>query len=228
MKHRRPHREGGRAAPSQNKKGPGDPRWDHFSDRAKKEGYAARSIYKLEEIDRRFRLFRPGAKVLDLGCHPGSWLQYAAERVGRQGTVVGIDRAATRAPGTNVRTIQADLTDPFDATELGGPFDLVLSDMAPDTTGIRHVDQDRSTILGEIALDLAMRLGKKGSAVVIKVFQGPDFTKFLNRVKLAYGHVRCVRPEATRKASFEVYVVGTEKRESLPPEAIPPELDPAT
>jgi 23S rRNA (uridine2552-2'-O)-methyltransferase len=213
MKRHRPNRGAGRADAGKSGKGHGDPRWDHYADRAKKEGYAARSVYKLEEIDRRFHLLRPGAHVLDLGCHPGSWLQYAAEHVGKQGLVVGIDRTPTRAPAANARTIQADLTEPFDAATLGGPFDVVLSDMAPDTTGIRHVDQDRSAVLGEIALDFAVRLGKKGSAVVIKIFQGPDFNNFMNRVRQAYGSVRCVRPEATRKASFEVYVVGTDKRE---------------
>ena len=194
------------------KKKGGDPRWDRYSAKAKKEGYAARSVYKLEEIDKRFRLIAPGAKVLDLGCHPGSWLQYAALRIGKQGRAVGIDRTATEAPAANARTIRADLTEPFDVADLGGPFDVVTSDMAPDTTGIRHVDQDRSAVLADIALDFALRLGKKGSSFVCKVFQGPDFNDYLVRVKAAYGKVRCVRPEATRKQSIEVFVVATDKR----------------
>ena len=214
MKRHRPAR-GPHSGPTA--KSHGDPRWDHYADRAKKEGYAARSVYKLAEIDRRFRLFRPGARVLDLGCHPGSWLQYAVEQVGKSGVVIGIDRTPTRAPAPNVRTIEADLTDPFDAATLGGPFDVVLSDMAPNTSGIRHVDQDRSAALGEIAFDFALRLGKKGSAVVIKIFQGPDFDGLMNRVHQAYAHVRCVRPEATRGRSFEHYVVGLELRTSPSP-----------
>ena len=195
------------------KKGGGDPRRDHFTDKARADGYAARSVFKLAEIDRRFKVFRPGAAVLDLGCHPGSWTQYAAERVGKQGRVVGIDRTPTESPADNTQMLQADLTDPFDDDALPGPFDVVLSDMAPDTTGIRHVDQDRSSVLAEIALAFAEKWGKPGSFFIVKVFQGPDFQDFLARVRRAYAKVRCVRPEATRKQSIEVYVVAAGKRE---------------
>ncbi|MHA1568412.1 MAG: RlmE family RNA methyltransferase [Alphaproteobacteria bacterium] len=208
---RKPRRRAKTTAPA-TKKGRGDPRWDHFAKKAKKEGYAARSVYKLVEIDRRFKLFKPGQRVLDLGCHPGSWLQYTAERIGSGGLAVGVDRAETRPPAKNTRTYQADLTEQFDTDQLGGPFDVVLSDMAPDTTGVRHVDQDRSALLGEIAFDYAQRLGKSGSALVIKIFQGPDFTAFLNRIKQAYARVRCVRPEASRKESIEVYIVALGKK----------------
>lgn len=195
------------------KKRSGDPRWDRFSDKAKREGYAARSVYKLQEIDERFGLLKQGMHVLDLGCHPGSWLKYAAQRVGGQGRVLGIDRTPTKAPAANAVTLEADLTDPLDPAALGGGFDAVLSDMAPDTTGIRHVDQDRSALLAEIAMTIAQRHGKAGSALVIKIFQGPDFHPLLARAKSLYDKVRCVRPEATRKQSIEVYIVATGKYE---------------
>ncbi len=199
--------------PNRKKKRGGDPRWDRFSDKAKREGYAARSVYKLQEIDERLGLLKQGMRVLDLGCHPGSWLKYAAQRVGGNGRVLGIDRTATKPPAANAVTLTADLTEPLPA-ELGGGFDVVLSDMAPDTTGIRHVDQDRSALLAEIALDIAARHGKAGSALVIKIFQGPDFHTLLARAKQLYEKVRCIRPEAVRKESIEVYIVAVGKREA--------------
>lgn len=198
------------------KKPAGATRQDRFARQAKAEGYAARSVYKLAEIDRRFRLFRPGLHVLDLGCHPGGWLKYAAEQVGKSGQVAGIDRRPTTPPKSNVSTFEADLTQSLEKLQLPSPFDVVLSDMAPDTTGIRHVDQDRSAILGEIALQMAETLGKQGSALVVKIFQGPHFDDYLQRVRQAYARVRCVRPEATRKKSIEVYVVALDKRKALP------------
>lgn len=197
--------------PKKKKKG-GDPRWDHFAQKAQDRGYKARSVFKLMEIDQRFSLFHPGRRVLDLGCHPGSWLQYAAEKVGPAGQVVGIDRTETEAPRPNIITIQADLTQPLEHGALAKPFDVVLSDMAPDTTGIRHVDQDRSMMLAEIALDYAVRLGRIGSAFIVKIFQGPEFQKYMASIRQHYSGVRCVRPEATRKTSIEVYVVATGKK----------------
>jgi 23S rRNA (uridine2552-2'-O)-methyltransferase len=199
-------------AKGRNKPKSGDPRWDHYAQRAKDEGYASRAVYKLEEIDRRFRIFAPGRRVLDLGCAPGGWLKFAAERVGDRGAVIGIDRFEVAPPKTNVRTFAADLTAPFDPGETFAPFDVVLSDMAPDTTGVRHVDKDRSAELTRIALDWALRLGKPGSAFIAKMFQGPDFHAILAAVKQAYGAVRCVRPDATRRESFEIYIVGQKKR----------------
>jgi 23S rRNA (uridine2552-2'-O)-methyltransferase len=184
----------------------GDPRWDRFAQKAKDEGYASRAVYKLEEIDRRFRVFATGRRVLDLGCAPGGWLKYAAERVGDRGLVVGIDRREVPPPAPHVRTFAADLTQPF------AMFDIVLSDMAPDTTGVRHVDQDRSVMLARIALEWALRLGKHGSTFIAKLFQGPDFQAFLGEVKQAYAAVRCVRPEATRRESYEIYIVAQQKR----------------
>ncbi len=195
-----------------NKPKSGDPRWDRFAQRAKDEGYASRAVYKLEEIDRRFRIFAPGRRVLDLGCAPGGWLKFAAQRVGDKGAVVGIDRFEVAPPLPNVTAYAADLTQPFAPGDEFAPFDVVLSDMAPDTTGVRHVDKDRSAELTRIAFQWALRLGKAGSAFVAKMFQGPDFHTLLADVKKHYGAVRCVRPEATRRESYEIYIVAQKKR----------------
>ncbi|MDP8222858.1 MAG: RlmE family RNA methyltransferase [Candidatus Lernaella stagnicola] len=190
----------------------GDPRWDHFAQRAKDEGYASRAVYKLAEIDRRVSLFVPGARVLDLGCAPGGWLQYAAQKVTASGRVVGIDLRPTDVQAPQVRTIVGDLLEGVDLGEETKPFDVVLSDMAPDTTGVRNVDQARSAELARLAFQWALRLGAPGSAFVTKIFQGPDFEALLRDVKDAYEKVRCVRPEATRKESIEVFIVALKKK----------------
>lgn len=197
----------------------GDPRWDRFAQRAKEEGYASRAVYKLQEIDKRFQVFRPGQRVLDLGCAPGGWLKYAAQQVGAPGRVVGIDRFEVKFSLPNLRTMAGDLTAGVDLGADAVPYDVVLSDMAPDTTGIRHVDKDRSAALARLAFVWARRFGKVGSTFVCKLFQGPDFHELLGEVKLMYGKVRCVRPEATRKESFEIYIVAQGKRvgPDLPP-----------
>ncbi|UCF01217.1 MAG: RlmE family RNA methyltransferase, partial [Deltaproteobacteria bacterium] len=115
---------------------------DHYFHRAKKEGFIARSVYKLEEVDRRVRLLKPGQRVLDLGCHPGSWLQYCARVVGKRGLVVGVDtrKISVELP-PHVKCIQADVFElsPADLHHFSKEFDVVLSDLAPATTGIRSV-----------------------------------------------------------------------------------------
>jgi len=191
----------------------GDPRWDHYAQKAKDEGYASRAVYKLAEIDKRFKIFASGRRVLDLGCAPGGWLKYAAQQVGPHGAVFGIDRFEVQPPAPNVHALAADLTADKVPDDWAGPYDIVLSDMAPDTTGIRHVDQDRSAALARIALDWAIRLGRPGSSFIVKLFQGPDFHALLAEIKKAYGAVRCVRPDATRKESFEIYIVAQKKRQ---------------
>lgn len=203
----------GKAAKKRGAATSGDPRWDRFSQKAKDQGFASRAVFKLAEIDERFKIFRTGQRVLDLGCAPGGWLQYAAQKVGTQGRVVGVDRFETNVSGPQVRTMTGDLTQEVDLGDDAAPFDVVLSDMAPDTIGVRDVDQDRSSELASIALAWATRWGKPGSAFVAKFFQGPDFMEFLKTVRLRYDKVRCVRPEATRKKSIEIYVVATGKRE---------------
>ena len=189
-------------------------RHDVFYQRAKKEQFAARSVYKLQEIDERFGLLRPGQRVLDLGCRPGSWLQYAAKRTG--GVLVGLDRQPLAVVIPGARILVGDVFT-ISAAELRGEllgFDLVLSDMAPDTSGVRHLDQARSEALFERPLDLAAELLVPGGHFVGKLFQGPDWNRLLHRLRARFGEVRTVKPESTRKDSIEQYVVGLRLRPS--------------
>lgn len=189
-----------------------DPRVRHdpFFRKARAEGFAARSIYKLDEIDRRLRLIRAGDRVLDLGCCPGSWLQYAVGAVGPHGSVVGIDRNPLPRGIAGARALVGDI---FTATDqdLLGPlraFDVVLSDMAPDTTGIRSVDQDRSAALFTEALGRAMRLLAPGGAFVGKLFQGPDLEDIRKRMSERFSDVRIIKPESSRAKSIEIFLAG--------------------
>jgi 23S rRNA (uridine2552-2'-O)-methyltransferase len=190
----------------------GDPRHRHdaFFRKARDAGFAARSVYKLEEIDRKLRLLRPGDRVLDLGCRPGSWMQYAKKVVGAHGTVVGIDRDPLPRPIPETRVLCADLLTVTDGELLGElkAFDVVLSDMAPNTTGIRATDQARSAALVEEALARAERLLAPGGAFVAKIFQGPDVEVIRKRMAARFSDVRTVKPEGSRTESTEIYLAG--------------------
>jgi len=186
---------------------------DHYFQRAKQRGFRARSAFKLEELVQRFDLLRPGARVLDLGAAPGGFLQVIARAVGPSGLAVGVDLVPLR-PFTEawVRTAVVDvLADDAErqvAAVAPGPYDAVLSDMAPKTTGVRATDEARSIRLADRALELARALGKPGSSVVAKLFMGGEFESFRARLREAYREVKVVRPEATRSASVEIYLVG--------------------
>jgi 23S rRNA (uridine2552-2'-O)-methyltransferase len=185
-------------------------RHDKFFQRARSEGFAARSVYKLEEIDKRLRLLRPGDRVLDLGCRPGSWMQYARSVVGVHGTVVGIDRDPLPQPVPGTRFLRGDIYETTDEELLGDAkaFDVVLSDMAPDTTGIRSADQARSANLFEEALKRAERLLAPAGSFVGKIFQGPDVEKLRKRMGARFSDVKLLKPEGSRQESLEVYLVG--------------------
>jgi 23S rRNA (uridine2552-2'-O)-methyltransferase len=192
---------------SRSKLGDKNVRKDRFHQKAQAAGFRARSVFKLEELDK--GLFRPGDRVLDLGCSPGSWLQYAASRIGDEGKLVGIDRV----PVTGIRGARTMVGDVFEvvAPDLLGDleaFDVVLSDMAPDTTGIRHVDQARSEALFERALELAVLTLAPGGRFVGKLFQGPDFKKLIDACRVHFDEVRTVKPASSRQISIEQYVVG--------------------
>ena len=185
-------------------------RHDAFFKKARAEGFVARSVFKLEDLDRRFRLFHPGERVLDLGCRPGSWLQYAKTAVGPQGVVVGLDRQALPAPVPGTKVLIGDVYTMPDDELLDGQraYDVVLSDMAPDTTGIRATDQARSAALVEEALARAERLLAPGGAFVAKIFQGPDVAVIRKRMATRFSDVQLVKPEASRSSSTELYLVG--------------------
>jgi 23S rRNA (uridine2552-2'-O)-methyltransferase len=208
-------------------------RWqpqDHYFKRAKKEGFPARSVYKLEEIDRRVRLFRSGQRVLDLGCHPGSWLQYCARAVGHRGLVVGVDlRPMALELPSHVQVLRADVfgLQPADLQHLSSTFDVVLSDLAPATTGIRAADSARSSLLFERALELAGTLLVPGGSFLGKIFQGTDFDSMVREMKRMFRRVRGMKPRATRKESKEIYLLGMEKRAGWAPSRPSGDLPPA-
>lgn len=193
-----------------------DPR-DRFFQKAKKEGLRARSAYKLEEIQRRFRVLRPGDRVLDLGAAPGGWCQIAAREVGPRGSVLGVDLEAIPPLPPPVQTWVADAFAPEMLERLRGegraPFQAVLSDLAPKTSGIHGVDEARSLALAERALDLALAVLAPGGAFVVKVFMGGDFEAFQRACKAAFAQVRVVKPEASlARHSKEVYLLCREPR----------------
>jgi 23S rRNA (uridine2552-2'-O)-methyltransferase len=185
-------------------------RHDSFFRKARNEGFAARAVYKLEDIDKRVRLFHAGARVLDLGCRPGSWMQYAVKAVGPHGQVVGVDRLALPAPVVGAHVILADIYTLSDEELLCGlaAYDVVLSDMAPDTTGIRATDQARSANLVEEALARAERLLAPLGAFVAKVFQSPEVERLRKRMGERFKDVKLLKPEASRQQSTELYLVG--------------------
>lgn len=184
---------------------------DHYFHKAKKESYAARSIYKLQQIDERRKLLKPGQKVLDLGCCPGSWMQYASTRVGKNGRVIGLDLRPVKVELPDNCTslvMDVDELDPAALTGDGGLFDVVLSDMAPDTSGIKFVDQTRSMNLCEAAMAVAHRALKPGGSFVMKIFQGPGFQELLAEVRKSFTTVTVEKPASSRKESKEIFIVG--------------------
>jgi len=185
-------------------------RRDRFHQKAKKEGYLARAVYKLEELDTKFHLFAPGQRVLDLGCAPGSWLQYARSKVGDKGVLVGLDRGPLRGDVAGARIVVGDVLT-IDPAVLKGDvtaFDVVLSDMAPDTSGVRSLDQARSEMLFERALEIAIAVLAPGGNFAGKLFQGPDFKRLLEAVRARFATAKTMKPESSRQISIEQYVVG--------------------
>jgi 23S rRNA (uridine2552-2'-O)-methyltransferase len=192
---------------------------DHFGHRARKEGFAARSVYKLEEIDRRMKLLAPGKRVLDLGAFPGSWTSYAATKVGPKGRVLGIDQKEFRgALPPWAQIIMGDALTLDLAQEHGpGSFDVVLSDMAPATTGHKFVDQTRSFDLFAKALAVAEVVLPAGGHFVGKIFLGPDFEQAKKQVHRIFEETKIVKPPASRLESYETFLVGLRKRGSIKP-----------
>ena len=190
-------------------------RWaDHYSRQAKKDRYPARSVYKLKEIQSRYRLIRPGDKVLDLGCSPGSWLLYAAEIAGEKGKVIGIDLIPVTIglpPQASVHVGDVRALEDSLLEKLGQNFNTVISDMAPSTTGIKGVDETRSLDLCTAALAVARRFLAPGGTFLCKIFQGADFDAFSRRVKTNFSKQKIFKPQSSRKASREIYMIGTGK-----------------
>lgn len=186
---------------------------DHYFNKAKNENFLARSVYKLEEIDDKFKILKPGMQVVDFGYHPGSWIQYTSKIIGDQGLVVGIDiRPLNKSLSSlkNVRVYEKDIFDIHDLTQLGveGQFDAVLSDMAPNTTGIKSLDQDRSLNLVESVFGLLPKFLRPGGNFVIKVFDSQHAQNFLKDQKNLFKEFHYLKPKSTRSISKEFFVIG--------------------
>jgi 23S rRNA (uridine2552-2'-O)-methyltransferase len=184
---------------------------DVFVKGAVRQGWRSRAVFKLEEIDARERLLKPGMRVVDLGAAPGAWSQYAARRVGSRGTVIALDLLPLE-PLPGVRSIQGDFADPEVLASLERvlgeqPVDLVISDMAPNLSGVRAVDQPAMMNLAELAFEFACeRLAPEGSFLV-KVFQGEGFDAYLGALKERFRTVKVLKPAASRAASRETYLL---------------------
>ncbi|QKT02588.1 23S rRNA (uridine(2552)-2'-O)-methyltransferase RlmE [Ectothiorhodospiraceae bacterium 2226] len=197
-------------------------RWlrEHFDDpyvkRAQQEGWRARAVYKLQELDERYGLLRPGMTVVDLGAAPGGWAQYAARRVAPQGRVIALDLLPIE-PIAGVTVVQGDFREeePYrallDALE-GRPVDLVLSDMAPNISGTKAVDQPRAIALAELALELAREVLRPGGDWVAKTFQGEGFDALVRELRQGFERVDVRKPAASRPRSPEVYLVARNSR----------------
>ncbi|MFZ1643812.1 MAG: 23S rRNA (uridine(2552)-2'-O)-methyltransferase RlmE [Candidatus Contendobacter sp.] len=192
-------------------------RWlrEHFTDeyvkRAQHEGYRSRAVYKLLEIHEKDRLLRPGLTVVDLGAAPGGWSQLAAQKVGEQGTVIALDILPIE-PLPGVECIEGDFREVVVLEQLlsvlnGRPVDLVISDMAPNTSGIKAVDQPRGMYLAELALDFARRCLRPGGDFLTKAFQGEGFDSYLNELRAAFATVAIRKPKASRARSAEQYLL---------------------
>ena len=190
---------------------------DHFFRKAKEQNFAARSVFKLEEIDQKFKLIKPGLKILDLGAAPGSWSQYCSQKIGASGRILGVDLTAIAVQLKNADFIQADLysldlAETIVARGFQPEFDLVISDMAPKTTGIRMTDQARSNDLCELALSISKRFLKKNGAFVCKLFHSEEFRTLRDAIKTDFEKFEAVKPESTRKISKEIFLVGLKHR----------------
>lgn len=187
---------------------------DPFVKRAQQDGYRSRAAYKLLELDDKDRLFRPGMTVVDLGAAPGGWSQIAARRVVPGGTVVALDRLEMD-PIDGVTVLQADFEEEAGLAALlaalpEGGAHLVLSDMAPNISGIRGADQARAAALAELALDLADRVLVPGGALAIKLFHGEGFDDWIREARARFGRVAVRKPDASRARSREVYAVASD------------------
>lgn len=189
---------------------------DHYAQKAKKEKWLARSVYKLEEIDKRFKIIQKGDRIVDLGCYPGSWSQYCLEKVSPGGKVIGIDQKIPEGvSSSNFRFIEADVL-ALNGEELKketGPVNVVISDLAPKTTGIHFTDVSRSIELAEKALMIALSLIDRDGRFLCKVFEGSGFKEFKDLCGAYFYPIKIFKPPAVRKKSRELYLTGLSLRE---------------
>ncbi|WP_224333189.1 23S rRNA (uridine(2552)-2'-O)-methyltransferase [Haloprofundus halobius] len=204
-------------------------RKDEYYNKAKQQGYRARSAYKLQQLDETANLLHRGASVVDLGAAPGGWLQVAAEAVGPEGTVVGVDLQRIKSlDAANVETIRGDMTEDETKEQLlklvgEDGADVVISDMAPNMTGEYSLDHARSVYLARQAFEVAMDVLDAGGDFAVKVFDGQDLQELKDDIEPEFQYVREVRPEASRKQSSELYLVA--KGRITAPVAVGEELE---
>lgn len=197
------------------KEGKKNPWFDKWAKLAKEKGYPARSVFKLKEIQDRYKLIKPNYKVLDLGASPGSWSRFCCEIVGPKGLVVGVDLEPVKIKSNLFQFIQGDVFDltpeAFRSLSMDS-FDVILSDMAPKTTGIELTDHLRSVELVLKALDLSKSLLKKGGSMVVKIFDGVELKRVKEEFEKIFENVKIFRPSATRKGSKELFIIALKKR----------------
>ncbi len=186
---------------------------DYYFKKAKIHKFAARSVFKLEEIDKKYRLFKKSQKILDLGAAPGSWSQYVSEKIGDQGLVVGIDLKEIEITLPNAQFFQADafrfdFNKNLNLADESPPFDWIISDMAPKTTGVKFADQEKSYRLCLQAISLIERYLKKNGGLVIKYFHGQEYKEIEKLLKKKFSKNQAFRPKSTRKESKEIYLIG--------------------
>lgn len=186
---------------------------DHYFKKAKKDNFLARSVYKLEEIDAKYKVLAKGDVVVDFGYHPGSWIQYTSRKVGEKGSVIGIDIKPVNkklSPLKNVTLFEKSIfdVDVLEDLNVEGLFDTVLSDMAPNTTGIKSVDQDRSINLIEEVFHLLPKFLKPGGNLVIKIFDSHQAQVFLKEQKGHFEEFHFLKPKSTRSVSKEFFGIG--------------------
>ena len=186
---------------------------DHYSIQAQKEGYPARSVYKLKEIDEKFRIIKKGSNIIDIGASPGSWTLYVCRKLKGIGSLTAVDLKEL-APGLNCDNLKFFKDDAFsksfqETAVKTGPYDAVISDAAPSTTGNRTVDTGRSYNLAEDVLNFALKNLRPGGNLVIKIFQGGDEPQLLDIMRKEFESAKIFKPKASRKESFEVFLVGT-------------------
>jgi len=190
---------------------------DPFVQMAQKEGYRSRAAYKLLEIDARDHLFKPGLVVVDLGATPGGWCQVAANKIGPGGKIIALDLLPLE-PLRGVEFIQGDFRDEevlkqLEASLQGKPVGLVISDMAPNFSGVGAVDQDRSIYLAELAMEFAVEHLNEDGSFLVKVFQGAGFEAYFKLLRSRFTRAVARKPKASRDRSSEVYLLGTGKLE---------------
>lgn len=188
---------------------------DHYVAKARAEGYRSRAVYKLQEIDSKYQIFHANQFIVDLGAAPGAWCQYIVKNVtGASGKVIGLD-ILEMDPVEGVCVIQGDFTEDETLAQLvsslnNHPLDLVLSDIAPNISGNKAVDQPKSMYLAELALEFARQNLTKGGAFAVKLFQGEGYAQYIQELRSSFKRVATFKPQASRKESKEMYAIARE------------------